>query len=106
MNPIDLGTKGGSEVCCGPPTPSGTSVYYPSTYITLPESANAEIPESGEITFRFRVTRETEDRKDMTCRYEIDLEQITNVKPDPEKSDEDDNASERITKAFAGKKKY
>lgn len=106
MNPIDLGSKGGPEICCPNPPTTNPSVYYPSTYITLPESADAELPESGEITFRFRVTRETEDRKDKTCRYEIDLEQILGVKPDPEKSDEDDSASERINKAFAGKKKY
>lgn len=105
MNPVDLGTPlSKPEPCCAP-SYSLDGKCYPSTYITIPEGAKLEIPDSGEITFRFRVCRETDDKKDGTCRYEMDLTQIVGVKADPGSEEDDDSAGERISKAFAGKKK-
>lgn len=94
-----------SEGPCATQNSAPSEKYYPSTYITIPEGAKLEIPDSGEITFRFKVCRETDDKKDGTCRYEMDLTQIVGVKADPGSEEDDDDAGERIAKAFAGKKK-
>lgn len=53
MKEINLGTKYGGPQCC-PPTTSGEQVSYPGTYITVP--AGTEIPPSGTITFRYKLT--------------------------------------------------
>ena len=53
MKEISLGTKYDGPQCC-PQTTSGEQVSYPGTYITVP--AGTEIPQSGIITFRYKLT--------------------------------------------------
>lgn len=79
---IDLGKKSGGMDCpCPISTSPANSVYYPSLY--LEGSADLkDIPESGELTVRFkRISQRLEDR-DGKKRYSIELEvrQITGVK--------------------------
>lgn len=88
------------------PTPMHVSEpSYPSTYIRVPEGSGLELPDSGEITFRFRVRRETDDKREGACTYDIDLLSVLGVKGDKSDDGESDDAGERITKAFRGKTK-
>lgn len=108
MKEIDLAHKDGccGPVACCPPDAKPSEPSYPGAYLTLPEGS--ELPDSGEITFRFRVRRETEEKTgDKKCTYDLDLMAIVGAKADKSEDDgEDDNAAERIEKAFKGKKKY
>lgn len=108
MKEVDLAYK---DSCCMPEPcclPSPREPSYPGTYITVPEDSEMEIPDSGEITFKFRVRRETEEKTgEKCCKYDLDLMAITGVKGDPEEPDESesDSAAIRISAAFKGKKK-
>ena len=108
MKEIDLGHKYGdgpclANCCTQPDRPAEPT--YPGVYLTLPEGS--DLPDSGEITFKFRVCRETEEKRgSKECKYDLELMSIIAVKADPDsKEDEYENASERIEKAFRGKKR-
>lgn len=77
---IDLGKTNGPE-CYPCPISPANSVHYPSLY--LEGSADLkDIPESGEITVRFKRTSQRLEDRDGKKRYSIELEvrQITGVK--------------------------
>lgn len=107
MKEIDLAYKNGPE-CCAPTPCCGNSKCepsYPGVYLTFPE--DSELPDSGEITFKFRIRRETEEKQgEKCCKYDLDLMSVVGVKGDKVEVDdeESDSAAIRIEKAFKGKK--
>jgi hypothetical protein len=80
---IDLGRKnemGG--MCCPSPMMDKDGQSYPYVHLTLGEDAD-ELPECGEITFKFVRTRKTEETPQNgkeRCEYSLDLTEIIAVK--------------------------
>lgn len=72
--------------------PDGPAV--PTVHLEFPEHEAPELPDEGEITFRFRIARETEDKKARTCEYVLGLHEILDVKetiaPDEKKETRED----------------
>lgn len=79
--PVDLGIDYDSCGCCVPVSPGqkkGEKVY-PTLHIdSLPEDA-LELPDEGTMTVKFRVSRETEDKKAGKCSYAIDILSVESV---------------------------
>ena len=106
MKEIDLSYKDtccAQTPCCAPEMKGEPS--YPGVYLTFPEGT--DLPDSGEITFKFRIRRETEEKQgEKCCKYDLDLMSVTNVKADKTEVDdeENDSAAIRLDKAFKGKK--
>lgn len=80
--PIDLGKKSESLCCPCPATeskPDEPKVYYPELYLSdlVPDG----LPDEGTITFKYRISRETEDHKNpenSSCAIEvISIESVT-----------------------------
>lgn len=97
---IDLGKK--SEGCCPAPCSPSNSVYYPSLY--LEGSAELkDIPESGEITVRFKRNSLRVDTRDDKKRYCVELEvrAVTGVKAgDAEKEKSGEAALDELAEAL------
>lgn len=105
MKPVSLGSSYGSLPCCGPVETSKDAVSYPFTSVEVPEGA-LEFPDSGTVTFRFRLSRETEDKKEGKCRYELELLEVVALKADPEGKEkfEPESSDDAVEKAFKGKR--
>lgn len=96
-NIVDLGRKSGE--CATQPCNPGDKpqeVYYPTLYIS---DCPVEFPESGTMTVRFRLSRETEDHKNGKSSYDIDIMAITDIKAD--KGAEEDEPVSSYDKAGA-----
>lgn len=74
MKEINLGTKYDGPTCC-PSAEAEERLSYPGTYITLP--AGTVLPQSGTITFRYRLTgARTTDKMSKVC-LDLELTDIT-----------------------------
>jgi hypothetical protein len=92
---IDLGKKCSEPICCPVPSSSGDcdKVYYPSLYLEGSSDLKS-LPESGELTIRFRRVTFTTSERDGKQKISLELEvrAITGAKSgdaDKEKSGED-----------------
>ena len=81
---VPLGT-GGSEM----PMPVSPGMSHPTVYLRLPEGA-LELPDSGKIVFAFRVSRETEDKREGQCCYDLDLTRVLGVEADASEEDKEE----------------
>lgn len=98
--PIDLAMGYGSEnsppLMVKMPEPEP---YYPGTRLEF--KGDYELPDEGEITFRYRVTRSTEEKKTDKCCEEIDFLEIVAVKELKDSSKDEDYAGDTIDKLRA-----
>ncbi len=93
MKEINLGTKYDGPQCC-PSTTSGEQTSYPGTFITLP--AGTTLPQSGTITFRYRLTgARTAEKMSKVC-LDLELTDITDY------SDGKDGGIQSAEQALAG----
>jgi hypothetical protein len=87
---INLGQKWDGP-CCAPEAskPEEPKEHYPSVYLSGEKAY--ELPESGEMTVRFKRVSRSETERDGKERHEVtlDLIEITSVKPDKETEDSD-----------------
>ncbi len=60
--------------------------YFPSLRLELPEGS--ELPDEGTMTIRYKINRETEDKKAGYCCVDLDVTEITAVKDETPKEDE------------------
>lgn len=98
--PIDLGMSYGSET--SPPMMAKMPEpehYYPGT--RLEWKGDYELPDEGEITFRYRVTRSVEEKKTEKYCEELDFLEILAVKPLKDSSKDEDYAGDTIDKLRA-----
>lgn len=98
--PIDLGMSYGSEnaIPMSAPEPSPEK-YYPGTRLEF--KGDYELPDEGEITLRYRVTRSTEEKKTDKCFEEIDFLEIVAVKGLKDSSKDEDYAGDEIDRLRA-----
>lgn len=89
MKTIDLGRKSPSMPM--PVKEEKNKIYYPNVYISSVKGL--ELPDDGEFEFtgRARVTSKTENMKDETCSYDLELMSITPTGPG-----EDDDLEETM----------
>lgn len=92
--PIDLAIDYGSPSTMAVPMPKPPEEYYPGTRLEF--KGSYELPDEGEITFRYRVTRTTEDRKADKCCEEIDFLELLKVKPLKDTSKDSEYAGDKI----------
>lgn len=93
MKEINLGTKYDGPTCC-PATTSGEQMSYPGTYITLP--AGTTLPQSGTITFRYRLTGARTTDKMSKVSLDLELTDIVDC------SDGKDAGIQSAEQALAG----
>lgn len=93
MKEINLGTKYDGLTCCPAPA-SEEQMSYPGTFITLP--AGTTLPQSGTITFRYRLTgARTAEKMSKVC-LDLELTDITDY------SDGKDGGIQSAEQALAG----
>lgn len=97
--PIDLGKSmpgipSGVLAVTGSDDPVKDEMFYPS--VQLEWEDDYDLPESGEITFRFEKTSETNNKDGQTV--SLDLTKILSASPDKEKDEE--STGERLDKEF------
>lgn len=99
--PINLGRNNILDAPCDVKSSEPTT-YYPSLYLSeLPEGT--ELPESGEITLKFKLCRESEDYKNNKCSADIEVLAIVSVKGDEEESESAGSAFDRIAEEIGAK---
>lgn len=97
--PIDLGKKMADDVCIPmPATPEKREKYYPCLYLDWEEKYN--LPESGEMTVRFRKKSETNRTGDRGTSQSVELEirEILDVEADKVSKKDRENGSEALDK--------
>ena len=103
MKPVSLSDPYRGPECC--PVPVQGSPVYPTVYLSVKEG-ELDFPDSGVVTFRFRLSRESEDKKQGKCSYDLDLMEVLNIKADSKEKPEYEveSAGDALDKAMKGKK--
>jgi hypothetical protein len=90
---IDLGRKGYGAIPA-PATIDSDEPHYPTLYIDYEGGELTSLPDSGEMTVKFRVNSRTESERDgkKSCSLSLDIKRILSVKASetPRKSREDE----------------
>lgn len=106
MKPVSIADPYRTSEACPSLTPvSKDTVHYPSVYLSV-KQGELEFPDSGVVTFRYRLSREVEDKKLDKCSYDLELMEVLNIKSDSKEKPEYavESAGEALDKALKGKK--
>jgi hypothetical protein len=71
---------------------------YPMLYMSFPDERLDEVPDSGTITLKFKVTSRTENVRDgeCSCGLELQVLSITNIKGDEKKTPDAEEALDTL----------
>jgi hypothetical protein len=100
MHPVNLGQSyEGLGVISTAPTPA-PSEHFPYVHLEFKED-ELELADEGTITFRYRVSREAEDKKTGQCSYDLDLLSVVGNTGKKEMKDDHEYAAENLDKLRA-----
>lgn len=103
--PINLGRKMEAPEAAPEPTKS-SEMCFPSLYIDGEDSQLAELPESGEMTVKFKKTSHTATTRNgkKSTSVCLDILSIENIEPEAEEAGEEETTEDALDKAAAAEK--